>query len=239
MSSPGTPGRCIDLEPRCYIRRSTCCTRCCRTPCKCPPLSRQVARAGVARAAVRLFLPRLFLPRPLDCCNIGIRKHSSCTRSRRKRRSKMAVLRCCMCTYPNMLSISRHHRHWALRNCPRCPAFRPGRPRLQSKCAPQALPQQANGRTPRTSVASRRHGPSHGADSRAPPWKQRRGSLESGSRLSRCRALVTGACSCIAERRGRPITRRGRPTTRRRRSCRRAVACQPQRGSSPWARCRC
>ena len=226
--TPGTPGRCIDLEPRCYIRRSTCCTRCCRTPCKCP-LLRQVARAGVARAAVKL--RRLFLPRPKDYCNIGMRTHSSCTRSRRTRRSNVAVLRCCMCTNPNMLSILRHS-HWALRNCPRCPAFRPGRPRLQSKCAPQALPPQANGRTPRTSVASRRHGPSHGADSRAPPWKQRRGSLESGSRLSRRSALVTGACSCTAER-------RGRPTTGRRRSCRRAFACQPQRGSSPWARCRC
>ena len=178
------------------------------------------------------------LPRPKGYRNIGTKKHSSCTRSRRTRRSNMAVLSRCMCRYPNMLSIFGHP-HWALRNCPRCPAFRPGRPRLQSKCAPQALPPQANGRTPRTSVASRRHGPSHGADSRAPPWKQRRGSLESGSRLSRCRALVTGACSCIAERRGRPKTRRGRPTTRRRRSCRRAFACQPQRGSSPRARCRC
>ena len=230
-SSPGTPGRCIDLEPRCYIRCSTCYTQCCRTPCKCPLLSRQVARAGVARAAVKL--RRLFLPRPKDYRNIGTKKHSSCTRSRRTRRSNMALaLRRCMCTYPNMLSISRHHSYWALRNCPRWSAVRPGRPRLQSKCAPQALPPQANGRTPRTSVASRRHGPSHGADSRAPPWKQRRGSLESGSRLSRRSALVTGACSCNAER-------RGRPTTGRRRSCRRAFACQPQRGSSPRARCRC
>ena len=225
----GTPRRCIDLEPRRYTRRSTCCTRCCRTPCKCP-LLRQVARAGVARAAVKL--RRLFLPRPKDYCNIGMRTHSSCTRSRRRRRSKMAVLRCCMCTYPNILSASRHHRHWALRNCPRFQTFRAGSSRLQSKCAPQSLPPQANGRTPRTSVASRRHGPSHGVDSRAPPWKQRRGSLESGSRLSRRSALVTGACSCTAER-------RGRPTTGRRRSCRRAFACQPQRGSSPWARCRC
>ena len=181
-------------------------------------------REPAAEAAVRLGR----LPRPKDYRNSRRKKHSSCTRSRRRRRSKMAVLRCCMCTYPNILSASRHHRHWALRNCPRFQTFRPGSSRLQSKCAPQALPPQANGRTPRTSVASRRHGPSHGADSRAPPWKQRRGSLESGSRLSRCRALVTGACSCIAER-------RGRPTTRRRRSCRRAVACQPQRGSSPWA----
>ena len=179
-------------------------------------------------AAVRLGR----LPRPKDYRNSWTKKHSSCTRSRRTRRSNVAALRCCMCTYPNMLSISRHHSYWALRNCPRWSAVRPGRPRLQSKCAPQALPSQANGRTPRTSVASRRHGPSHGADSRASPWKQRGGSLESGSRLSRRRALVTGACSCIAER-------RGRPTTRRRRSCRRAFACQPQRGSSPWARCRC
>jgi hypothetical protein len=30
----GTPGRCIDLEPRRYFRRSTCYTQCCRTPCK-------------------------------------------------------------------------------------------------------------------------------------------------------------------------------------------------------------
>ena len=176
---------------------------------------------------------RLFLPRPKDYRNIGTKKYSPCTRSRRTRRSNVAI-QSCMCTDPNIVSDPPPHRNWS-----RCSAFRPGRPRLQSKCAPQALPPQANGRTPRTSVASRRHGPSHGADSRAPPWKQRRGSLESGSRLSRCRALVTGACSCIAERRGRPKTRRGRPTTRRRRSCRRAFACQPQRGSSPWARCRC
>ena len=190
-------------------------------------------REPAAEAAVRL--GRLFLPRPKDYRNSRSQKYSSCTRSRRRCRSKISVLRGCCIRSPNMvLSASRpYHRHcWALRNCPRFQTFRTGSSRKQSKCAPQALPPQANGRTPRTSVASRRHGPSHGADSRAPPWKQRRGSLESGSRLSRRRALVTGACSCIAER-------RGRPTTRRRRSCRRAVACQPQRGSSPRARCRC
>ena len=33
-STPGTPGRCTDVEPRRYIRCSTCYTQCCRTPCR-------------------------------------------------------------------------------------------------------------------------------------------------------------------------------------------------------------